>query len=208
MTISIGAGGRPGSGLGQAGDGGSTRVTNSDGYTRTARGGQRGNQVGGSGWSGGGSYRRKRDTFWAGGRVGPGLGQADNGESTTVKNSDGTTVTSLGGHRGDSTGGSRLSGKGSHRGGAGGSNGSNGGDGWFYNGGSGQGTRLPYIEGVTLVPGAGGARECSGCIGGGGGGGIIINGGGTRGQYEAQGYGSGGGDYGKWGYRGAVIIYV
>ena len=181
MTISIGAGGRPGSGLGQAGDGGSTRVTNSDGYTRTARGGQRGNQVGGSGWSGGGSYRRKR------------------GGATTVKNSDGRT---------DSTGGSGLSGEGSHRGGAGGSNGSDGGDGWFYNGGSGQGTRLPYIRGVSLVPGAGGARECSGCIGGGGGGGIIINGGGTRGQWEAQGYGSGGGDYGKWGYHGAVIIYV
>ena len=50
-------------------------------------------------------------------------------------------------------------------GGVGGYNGGNGGSGWFGSGGSGQGTSLPSIQGVTLVPGAGGDRECNGCRG-------------------------------------------
>ena len=152
MTISIGRGGNYAGGvfgLGSAEDGGTTRVTNSAGNGRTARGGGGGKDSGGGGWSGGGG-----------------------------------------------------------NGGAGGYNGGNGGSGWFGSGGSGQGTRLPSIQGVTITPGAGGERECSGCSGGGGGGGIIINGGGRRGRWQAQGYGSGGGEYGNNGYHGAVIIYV
>ena len=148
-------------------------------------------------------------TIGAGGRHGSGLGQGNDGGSTTVSNSDGRSVKARGGGRGQDNGGRGWSGGGGN-GGAGGHNGGDGGAGLFGSGGSGQGTGLlPTIQGVTLVPGDGGERQCSGCAGGGGGGGIIIDGGGRRSDGRAaQGYGSGGGKYGNNGQSGAVILYV
>ena len=140
------------------------------------------------------------------------FGQDDqDGGDTIISFSGGIVFTAQGGEQGTSFSvGAGWSGGGGYYGGVGGFNGGNGGDGDYYgqDGGAGQGTSLPSIEGLTITAGAGG-QSCYGCYGGGGGG-VIINGdGGRRNDNRAsQGYGSGGGRFGRNGQSGVVILYV